>query len=1048
VPVRKGGLAAWSIRHPVSTIMLTLTVVVLGVFALGRLAVDLLPQIIYPQIRVRVLESGVAASIMEDKITRQLEEQLAITEDATGVESTTTEGQSEVSLQFDYGADIDTALRDASTRLDRAKRFLPTTIDPPVIFKSDPSQIPVIEFVVNSTLRGPVEMRTWTDDHFSKQFIGLPGVASVEVGGGLEREIHVLPDQRRLAGLGLSVANVIDAIKRGNEDAPGGRVRMLDQEIGSRTAGRVNSVAALAALPVRLPNGESISLSEVAAVSDSHQEERVRVRLDGVQGVKMSVQKQPNANTVEAVDHVLARLGWMRVNGLVPADIEVIPVSNQSIYIRQSLNNAATAAVMGAVLAMLVVYLFLGDIRGTLVIGTAIPISIMVTFVLMSLGGLTLNVISLGGLALGVGMLIDNTIIMLENIARHKSDVKPKRGARGMGEAQIESAVNAAGEINSAIVASTTTSLVAVLPFLFIGGLTGLLFRELIFTISAAILASLVVAITLVPTLAARISGTRGGRMHHAVHRMMTRLQDWYVQGIGRVLRRPGVTVLAAVVLLAFVLGVIFDPRKQEFLPPMDDGRIVVRVFTDPGTSLASMDESVRMLEGLARNQGDVEDIYTTVGGSVFGRTGRETPNRSTIIVQLVPVHKRRISSTQWVNNFQRATAQARVAGIKVRARPPHIRGLRTSSSDEEVSLRVKGTDLNQLAAIGEEIVQRLRGVRGIRNLTQSLEEVRQEFAVQIDRGRASQLGIDVADIGQALRIALEGVVVSDFLDGNRSYDIRVRLPEGEFDSPTALERILLFGELRDRPAVYLRDVATIDLVPAPATIQRDNQNRIVEITASPTGDLALGEIMDQIHTALKDYRLPLGHHLYSSGTEKTLQEGRNLSLMLLGLALFLVFVVMSVQYESLRNPTVIMLGVPFAVIGVFTGLKLIGLPVSMPVWLGLIMLSGIVVNNAIVLVEYIEILREQGREIREAIIEAGRLRLRPILMTTLTTVVGMAPLALGLGEGAEMLQPLAVTVVTGLSFSLLVSLLLVPCIYILMRQSPLKVRRTGDSYG
>jgi multidrug efflux pump subunit AcrB len=273
-------------------------------------------------------------------------------------------------------------------------------------------------------------------------------------------------------------------------------------------------------------------------------------------------------------------------------------------------------------------------------------------------------------------------------------------------------------------------------------------------------------------------------------------------------------------------------------------------------------------------------------------------------------------------------------------------------------------------------------------------------------------------------------------------------LPEGEFDSPTALERILLFGELRDRPAVYLRDVATIDLVPAPATIQRDNQNRIVEITASPTGDLALGEIMDQIHTALKDYRLPLGHHLYSSGTEKTLQEGRNLSLMLLGLALFLVFVVMSVQYESLRNPTVIMLGVPFAVIGVFTGLKLIGLPVSMPVWLGLIMLSGIVVNNAIVLVEYIEILREQGREIREAIIEAGRLRLRPILMTTLTTVVGMAPLALGLGEGAEMLQPLAVTVVTGLSFSLLVSLLLVPCIYILMRQSPLKVRRTGDSYG
>ncbi|MCG6877172.1 MAG: efflux RND transporter permease subunit [Betaproteobacteria bacterium] len=1020
--MRRGGIAVWSIRHPVSTVMLTLTAVVLGLFALSRLSIDLLPQLIYPQIGVRILDPAVPANIMEDQISRQVEEQLAITEDSTGIESTTLEGTSEVELYFDYGKDIDIALRDASTRLDRAKRFLPTTIDPPIIFKRDPAQIPVMEFVVTSPLRGMTELRTWTDDVFAKQFLNLPGVAAVEVGGGLVREVHVLPDQRRLAGLGLSVENIVEAIQRGNIDAPAGRLQMAGQEYTSRTAGRLATVAALGALPIRLPNGESLPLSEVAEVIDSHQDERIRVRYNGAPGVRVSVQKQPTANTVDVAEAVNARLAQLRERGL-PEDVEVDTVSNQAVYVRQSLDNATLAALAGAVLAMLVIYAFLGSVRGTLIIGSAIPISIMVAFVIMALGGLSLNLMTLGGLALGIGMLVDNTIVMLENIERHQRE----------GEEPVQAAENAAAEVNSPIVAATSTNLAAVLPFLFISGLVGLLFRELIFTITASIVASLVVAVTLVPALAARGRPAVPSIVTRAVRAFVAGAQRIYVPVVARILRAPALVAMAAFVLLAG-FGVLFLTLtgKQAFLPTMDDGRVRAYVFTDPGGSLAEMDRTVHLLERLARAQGDVKGISVIAGGSIFGRTQRERPNRSTLDIQLVPVAERGRSVEQWVAAFSRAVAAAELAGVKVRARPSGIRGVRMSRAEEDVSIRVQGPDLAVLASIGDELVKRIQGRRGLRNAQQSAEEQRQEFAVRVDRTRASELGVDVTQIGRALRIALDGIVVSDFIEGDRAYDVRVRLPQGAIDSPAAMEAILLFGAKSGQPAVYLGDVAHVDLVVAPTEIRRENQRRIVEVSAALTGEVPLGAVVSALREDLKDFELPPGYSLYFGGTYENLQRGNVLVGTLAGLALFLVFVVMAVQYESLRNPAVIMLGVPFALIGVVIGLLITGLPLSMPVWLGIIMLIGVVVNNAIVLVEYIELLRERGMHVVEAIVEAARLRLRPIMMTTLTTVAAMTPLAMGFGEGSEMLRPLAVCMVFGLAFSMFVSLLLIPSLYLL----------------
>jgi multidrug efflux pump subunit AcrB len=440
------------------------------------------------------------------------------------------------------------------------------------------------------------------------------------------------------------------------------------------------------------------------------------------------------------------------------------------------------------------------------------------------------------------------------------------------------------------------------------------------------------------------------------------------------------------------------------------------------------MDRTVRRLEAIARQQGDVEGISVIAGGSVFGRSQREQASRSTIAIQLVPVGSRSRSVVQWVSAFQHAVAEAELAGVRVQARPAGIRGVRVARSDEEVGVRVRGPDLGTLAAIGEALVERLRAVPGIRNLDHSADEMQQEFAVRPDRTRAAEMGVDVAQLGRALQVALDGLVVSEYLEGDRAYDVRLRLPPPT-GGPQALESVLLFAADNGRPAVHLRDVAQVELISALTEIRREGQARIVEVTASLTGTHSLGAVMRAVRAELAGYELPAGYSLYTSGAFESLQRGQVQVAALAALALFLVFVVMAVQYESLRNPAVIMLGVPFALIGVVGGLYLTALPLSMPVWLGIIMLIGVVVNNSIVLVEFIELERQQGRSLLEATVEAARLRLRPILMTAFAFVIGLMPLVFDSGAGANARRSLGTIVVGGLALAT-VLIIFVPIFY------------------
>ena len=1029
---RTGGFAAWSIRHPIGVSMLTLTVILLGLFSFNNLGINLLPHIIAPEVLVRIIDPGVPASIMEDQVTRQLEEQLAITEDAIAVDSQTSEGRSAVGLRFPYGVDINNALRDASIRLDRAKRFLPENDIAPVIYKRDPTQIPIMELVVSSNKLTSVELRSWADYIFSKWFLNLPGVAAVEVGGGLQREIQIIPDQEKLANIGLSLQDFARQIKQQNTDSAGGKMIATRQEITTRSAGRFRSLDELKQLSLKTGGTDTdidddnlitpnIHVEDVSQVIDKHKDERLRIRLNKIPGVKLSIQKQPQANTVAVVDEVKHRLQNLKAQKAIPDDIKLAIVDDQSTFVRHAINNAALAAGSGALLAMLVIYLFLGSLKRTLIIGSAIPIGVMVTFIIMEALGLTLNIMTLGGLALGMGLLIDSTIVMLENITRHQSD----------GDTSQEDAVNAAIEVNSPIVASTSTNLSALLPFLFIGGMSGLLFQELIITITSAMLASLMVAITLVPALGSRVHFKQSKT--NIISKIVNYIKVKYDNKVNLFLARPLLTFITFCLLLSLAIYQI-NTTKRIGLPRVDEGKISLSITGDPGMQLDEMDSAVDKIENLLLEQDEVVTLFTSAGGFTFGRSEFESSNYSSIKIQLTSSEQRSISSDAWAKQIKKKIDALQLTGFRINLRVAGVRGLHIATGSDDVSIHIRGDNLDTLRELGEQAVTLLEPVTGLNNLSHSYDEIKEELSIRIDRQRATEIGVDASVVGEALRIALDGEIISNYIDGDKDFDIRMRLPRINSHNPNALQNLMI--DYRNDNAVRLGDIAYVTRVPTASRIVRSSQQRIVEIYASYDADADQSKTLSVVMDTLRSLTLPKDYTLYDNDTNKTLEEGQKSGMIVLFLAIFLVFVVMAVQYESLVNPLIIILSIPFAAIGVAIGLLInTEMTLSMPVWLGLIMLTGIVVNNAIVLVEQIEIEREKNHAMIDAIKVAANLRLRPILMTTLTTVFGMMPLAIGLGEGSEMLQPLAFVIVWGLSFSLFVSLILVPSLYALLHK-------------
>ncbi|MCC5856518.1 MAG: efflux RND transporter permease subunit [Ectothiorhodospiraceae bacterium] len=1041
------GITNLAIRRPTGTLALASVVVVLGLFFFNRLPVDLLPQIEYPQIRVTVNYPGTAPEVMEQQITRVLERNLAAVENLVSIDSRASEGRTNVNLHFAYGTNLDLALQDAARYLELARTQLPPDIEPPRLYKFDPSQDPIWQAGFSSTIRSETEVRDWVENQLTPQLIAIHGVSGVEAAGGQVREIQVVIDQERLRSYGLAVSHVIQALADENVDIAGGWMTSSTFDVMAKTDGLFTAVEDVEQVLLGPPGNErhSIRLGEVAQVRDGYREQRLFARLNRHPASQVSVFKLPQANTVDVVDSVNHTMQRLRRSGFIPEDIQYQAVSDPAFFIRGSINAVAGAALLGGVLAMLMVFLFLGSLRKSLIIGLSIPIAVLATFAMMGMSGLTLNIISLGGLALGVGLLLDNAIVMLENIDRHRAQ---------LGKSPDAAAREGAREVTSAIVAGTATNLAAVLPFLLITGIASLVFRDLILTISFAIIATLAAAVTLVPMLAALLTGIRfqSGLQNTAPLRLFNRLIRWlrnrYRRMLPRVLRLRWV-VLGLALLALFGALQAFERLGTEFLPVVDDGNIAINVWLPPGTPPGETDAVGRQVEDVIAGMPDVENQFMLVGGHLQGGVINERPGTVRTSVQLLPQRERsgELTIGQWVAEVQERLRALDLPGARIRVRPPRIEGLRFTTTGDDLSIGIVGDDLRRLHEIAGRVTPALENIPGLEGVEISREAQSPLMRIRVDRERAADLGLRVSDIGRAIRDAVDGAVPTQYMTANREYDIRVRLPRDAVQNPDALGGLTLFRD--NGTPVQLRDVVRFQLGEGPAHIERENQSRLVRVTGDINTAISdVGTIMNQVEQRLAAMDLPDEVSLVFGGQWETIQEtNRELGMVIL-LAGFLVFVVLAVQYERLSNPLVIISAAPMALLGVVGVLWATATPVSAPVLIGVILLIGVVVNNAILLVEYIEIGRRRQRlSLARAVVAAGTVRLRPILMTTSTTILGMLPLAIGIGAGGEIMRPLALSVVGGLAAAMLLTLFIVPCLYLVVSRyaERLKTWLTGS---
>lgn len=1039
-------LSRLAIRRHIGTLVLTVAVFVLGLFVISRLPVDLLPSITYPRIGVRISAPGIAPEVAIDEVTRPLEEALSATEGVVQVFSQTREGSVSIDLFFEPGGDVDQALNDATATLNRARDALPDTVESPRLFKFDPSQLPVYELALTSPSLRDVDLRVFADEELARELVRVPGVANVDISGGIEEEVQVNVDLLRLQAAGIDLTDVLDALSDRNLDVSGGRVRGGGEETSTRLVGRFGSVEDIRGLTLDVGGTvpQQVYLRDVADVVDGTEEQRIFVLLNGQPAVKVSIQKQPDANTVNVVEGVKARLEELRQSGLIPADAVLTPTLDESRFIQNSIQNVAVSGLTGAGLAAIAVLLFLGSLRQTFIIVLAIPLATLIAILLMGLFGLSLNVFSLGGLALGVGIVVDNAIVMLEGIAGETTPpttlAQASRRVRRQAQKRIiEQAEASSSALESALFASTSTNLVAVLPFLMIGGFIALLFNELILTISFAVAASLVVALTVVPALASRLltipvsSRVQAFPLIVAFNQRLqwltlsyTRWLDWVLQ------RRVMVVAIAVTVLLGgSLLMVQFIP--QEILPRIDTGQAQVRVQFPAGTTIEDNQRVMALIEQRLLEQPEAEYTFTTAGGALFGTSTSENTLRGTVTVTLKPGS----NVSAFVDRMNQNLAQLPLIDASVRVSPGSVRGLVLNNSPvrSDIDLGVQGSDRMALEQAGRQILRALGEQAKLARYRPDAESPQPEIQIRPDWERAADLGLTADEIGDTIQTALNGTVPTQLQRGDRLVDIKVQLLPGSVSETAQLRDIPLFTE--QNQLVRLGDVATIDVGIAPGEIQRINQRQVFLLAGSLSEGASLGAAIEEANRIIAGLTLPEGVTLLESESAETSQQLQG-SLVVLGLlASFLVFVVMAVQYNSLIDPLVIMLTVPLALAGGILGLFVTQTAIGATVVVGAVLLVGIVVNNAIIMVELANQIRERDRiGHRAAILQAAPQRLRPILMTTITTVLGLFPLALGIGEGSEFLQPLGVVVFSGLSLATLLTLFMIPCFYTLLHDS------------
>ena len=1022
-------LPEFSIKRPVTVLMGCVIAVLLGGIAFLEIPVDLMPETEYPTITVSAQYPGVAPAEMETLVARPLEEAMASAPNVEELTSTSNEGQASVRVRFEYGMDLDEAANELRARIDRNRGRLPDDMEPPMMYKYDTSQFPIMFITVRAQNMDPKELRHFAEKSVQYRLERAPGVAQARVSGGLRRQIHVNLDLKKLRALNLSVSDVVARLRQENRNIPVGPVNEGRYEVLLRSQGEFTNLEDILNVGVATRGAVPVYLRDIATVEDSHEEIRYIVSVNFEPAVRMYIYKQSGANTVKVSDAMWSEAREIEIDH---PGVTLEATWDSAEFIRSSIRNVESATVVGAGLAVFVLLFFLRSLSSTLIIGAAIPVSVIATFALMYFNGFTLNTVSFGGLALGVGMLVDNSIVVLENIFRHRED----------GQTNMQAAIDGSNEVALAITASTMTTVAVFVPVVFIGGMSAETFKQLAYVVSFALLCSLIISITVVPSLSARVlrGGSAGKRT--GISGWMGRVQDWmndvYGDAISWSLDHRLIVVSVAALLMAssvYMMPLI----GVELQPEVDEGMIMVDVELEPGTRVEVTDSVVTRIARIIQENVQEAMYLMTEAGSNSSFYYRGT-NSGRLRIDLVPASERNRSARDVVNQIRPLIAVE--PGIIVQARVSSGTFRRGDGDDERLSVEVRGHDPDVTQSLAEQVREAMITTEGVASAQISRRPGTPEMLVRVDRAKATSMGLQVSEISTVLETAIGGSRASMFREDGDEFDILVRLKEEDRLSVDKVGDVPI--TMRDGSTVPAEALIRMDRQEGPIEIRRKDQQRIIMVSGT-LGDRDLGSIVADLQEKIRDINKPRGYEVMVGGEFEEQQEAFEAMTFAAILALLLVYMVMASQFESLRDPFIILFSIPLASVGVTSILVVTETTFNMQGFLGVIVLVGIVVNNAIVLIDYTNLLiRDHGMPLRDAVVTAGKRRLRPILMTTSTTVLGLLPMSLGVGEGSELQAPMARVVIGGLTTSTLITLVFIPVVYYTLEKRAEKARRAG----
>lgn len=1022
-----------AVKRPVMTILCFVTVVILGLFSLSKLPIDLYPDIDTNTIMVMTTYQGASASDIEQNVTRPLENVLNSVSNLKHITSKSRENISVITLEFEYGYDIDVLTNDVRDKLDMVSSQLPDEAETPIIFKFSSDMIPVVMLSVNATESMPGLYKI-LDEGVANPLARISGVGSVSISGAPKREIHIYADPARLEAYGLSIEQISGVITAENRNIPGGTIDIGSDSYSMRVQGEFTSADQMADIVVGNVGGRSIYLKDVARIDDSIEERAQQTFNNGEKGAMIIIQKQSGANSVEISEKVLEMLP--RLQKRLPSDVKLDIIVDTSDNIRNTIASLVETVLFALLFVVLVVFFFLGRWRATLIITITIPISLIASFIYLAITGDSLNIVSLSALSISIGMVVDDAIVVLENVTTHiERGSDPKQAA-----------VHGTNEVAVSVIASTLTLIAVFFPLTLVTGMSGVLFRQLGWMVTIMMIISTICALSLTPMLCSQLLrlNNKHGKLYTLlftpINRGLDAFDNGYARLLGWVVRHRLITIL---ICLATFVGSLFLMKHvgTEFFPTNDDARLNVSLETPIGTrEEITRETTLRLVEEWRKKYPEIEVINFTTGSASSDNTFASLRDNGSHIVSMNirlsdPGERDRSSSeiAELMRKDLRHYPEYKKAIVNVGGMSGGMGGQAT------IDFEIYGYDFAETDSVAQNLKKVLEAIPGTANINISRSDYQPEYQVDFDREKLARYGLNLATAATALRNRINGSLASRFREDGEEYDIKVMYDPEHRTSIRDIENILLYNNAGT--AVRVRDVGTVVERSTPPTIERKDRERIITVSTAVQG-VPMSEVVVPAQAAIEAMDLPQGISIDLAGSYEDQQESFTDLLTLAVLIIILVYIVMAAQFESYTYPGIIMTSLLFAFSGVFLILWLTGHSLNVMSMIGAIMLIGIVVKNGIVLIDYISLNRERGLSIRRAVILGGKSRLRPVVMTTLTTILGMVPMAVGTGQGAELWRPMGTAVIGGLTVSTILTLLFVPVLYCVFASTGIRRQR------